>query len=145
VRKHGGDIEVRSQEGEWIEFVFTLPRPDVLQGQMLGFEDLDDENDADGEVASAGASKGAAAAVVPGMEWLSAGDDDDDDDDGEWPTLIGGSELPASSPAAGSDLIGADDDDDDGEWPTLIGAEEEATGAGNGASDGVSADGKEQE
>ena len=48
------------------------PRPDVLQGQMLGFEDLDDENDADGEVASAGEQR-AAAAVVPGMEWLSAG------------------------------------------------------------------------
>lgn len=30
VRKHGGDIWVQSQFGQWIDFVFTLPRPDEM-------------------------------------------------------------------------------------------------------------------
>lgn len=32
VHKHGGRITVESQPGEWIDFVFTLPRPDVVPG-----------------------------------------------------------------------------------------------------------------
>lgn len=30
VRKHGGDIRAESCPGHWIDFVFTVPRPDVL-------------------------------------------------------------------------------------------------------------------
>jgi two-component system NtrC family sensor kinase len=33
VRKHGGDIRAESEEGHWIDFVFTLPRPDVVLGE----------------------------------------------------------------------------------------------------------------
>jgi len=33
VRKHGGDILAESEHGKWIDFVFTLPRPDVVIGQ----------------------------------------------------------------------------------------------------------------
>ncbi len=33
VRKHGGDIHAESVEGEWIDFIFTLPRSDVLLDQ----------------------------------------------------------------------------------------------------------------
>jgi two-component system NtrC family sensor kinase len=32
VRKHGGEIRAESQLGRWIDFVFTVPRPDVLLG-----------------------------------------------------------------------------------------------------------------
>jgi len=30
VRKHGGDIRAESCPGQWIDFIFTIPRPDVL-------------------------------------------------------------------------------------------------------------------
>lgn len=30
VRRHGGEIHAESQYGEWIDFVFTLPRPDEI-------------------------------------------------------------------------------------------------------------------
>lgn len=30
VRRHGGEIHAASQPGEWIDFVFTLPRPDEM-------------------------------------------------------------------------------------------------------------------
>jgi len=30
VRKHGGEIRAESREGEWIDFIFTLPRHDML-------------------------------------------------------------------------------------------------------------------
>lgn len=30
VRKHGGEIRAESKFGEWIDFIFTLPRPDEI-------------------------------------------------------------------------------------------------------------------
>jgi signal transduction histidine kinase len=36
VRKHGGEIWAQSQYGEWIDFVFTLPRPDEMLQPALG-------------------------------------------------------------------------------------------------------------
>lgn len=30
VRKHGGEIRAESRYGEWIDFIFTLPRPDEI-------------------------------------------------------------------------------------------------------------------
>jgi len=30
VRLHGGDIRAESEYGQWIDFVFTLPRPDEM-------------------------------------------------------------------------------------------------------------------
>jgi two-component system NtrC family sensor kinase len=33
VRKHGGDIRAESEAGQWIDFVFRLPRPDVVLGE----------------------------------------------------------------------------------------------------------------
>jgi len=30
VRKHGGEVRAESREGEWIDFIFTLPRHDML-------------------------------------------------------------------------------------------------------------------
>lgn len=34
VRKHGGDIWAQSQFGEWIDFIFTLPRPDEILHEL---------------------------------------------------------------------------------------------------------------
>ena len=34
VRKHGGDIWAQSQFGEWIDFIFTLPRPDEMLHEL---------------------------------------------------------------------------------------------------------------
>lgn len=36
IRKHGGSIRAESAEGEWIDFIFTLPRSDVLLDQRQG-------------------------------------------------------------------------------------------------------------
>lgn len=36
VRKHGGDIHAESEHGQWIDFVFTLPRPDVVLEERIG-------------------------------------------------------------------------------------------------------------
>ncbi len=36
VRKHDGDIHAESEFGQWIDFVFTLPRPDVLLEDRIG-------------------------------------------------------------------------------------------------------------
>lgn len=33
VRTHGGDIWAEGEYGSWIDFVFTLPRPDVMESQ----------------------------------------------------------------------------------------------------------------
>ncbi len=38
IRKHGGDIRVEGKHGEWIDFVFTLPRHDVVLGADTGAE-----------------------------------------------------------------------------------------------------------
>lgn len=35
VRKHGGEIWAQSEFGEWIDFVFTLPRPDEMLQQPV--------------------------------------------------------------------------------------------------------------
>jgi signal transduction histidine kinase len=35
VRKHGGEIWAQSQFGEWIDFIFTLPRPDEMLQQPV--------------------------------------------------------------------------------------------------------------
>ncbi|MBD3176421.1 MAG: HAMP domain-containing protein [Armatimonadia bacterium] len=106
VRKHGGDIDVRSEEGEWIEFNFTLPRPDVLQGQHLGLDDLDDEEDMP-EMLGVEEARGAETLIGgDGMDWLS---DDDDDDDGEYPALIGGDEpWPDDEDEGETELIGGE-------------------------------------
>jgi two-component system NtrC family sensor kinase len=36
VRKHEGDIRAESEYGKWIDFIFTLPRPDVLLEDRIG-------------------------------------------------------------------------------------------------------------
>jgi two-component system, NtrC family, sensor kinase len=36
VRKHGGDIRAESRHGQWIDFIFTLPRPDELLEERIG-------------------------------------------------------------------------------------------------------------
>ena len=35
VRKHGGEIWAQSEFGEWIDFIFTLPRPDEMLQQPV--------------------------------------------------------------------------------------------------------------
>ncbi len=36
LRKHGGDIRAESEPGQWVDFVFTLPRPDTLREDRIG-------------------------------------------------------------------------------------------------------------
>lgn len=36
VRKHGGDIRAEGRHEQWIDFVFTLPRPDVVLEEQIG-------------------------------------------------------------------------------------------------------------
>ncbi|MEN6305407.1 MAG: HAMP domain-containing sensor histidine kinase [Armatimonadia bacterium] len=40
VRKHGGEIWAQSQFGEWIDFVFTLPRPDEMLEESVDSNQL---------------------------------------------------------------------------------------------------------
>jgi len=36
VRTHGGDIRAESEHGRWIDFIFSLPRPDAMLEERIG-------------------------------------------------------------------------------------------------------------
>jgi len=84
IRNHGGDIRAEGEYGKWIDFIFTLPRHDVV---LIGA----------GEESSspvrpvAGLGDEARQAAKADSDTPEAGQDDcDDDEDAEdWPELIG--------------------------------------------------------
>ncbi|MBC7286432.1 MAG: HAMP domain-containing histidine kinase, partial [Armatimonadetes bacterium] len=81
IRKHGGDIWAESEYGRWIEFVFTLPRHDVV---LIGAEEGKGETAAE-------CGEGVAVCEPQGEceDAVEQKGQDEESDAGEYPELIG--------------------------------------------------------